>query len=176
VWSLTPRGLETTAVDPSEVVRAVHALAAEREQRPTTPVEDDADEVEEETTAEVSRTWRDALLERLLAMQPSSFERLCMRLLRESGFIQVENVGPSVVRDFRGAMMGRVEKGLIITTGGLTRDARLEATRDGATAIDLIDGQLLVEKLKELGLGVRTKTVETVELDETWFASVEAPA
>ena len=81
-------------------------------------------------------------------------------------------VGPSTIRDFRGAMMGRAEKGLVITTGGFTRDARQEATRDGATAIDLIDGELLADKLKELGLGVKTKMVEAVEIDEEWFASV----
>jgi len=81
-------------------------------------------------------------------------------------------VGPSVVRDFRGAMMGRAEKGLVITTGGFTRDARQEATRDGATAIDLIDGELLADKLKELGLGVKTKMVEEIVIDEEWFASV----
>lgn len=69
-------------------------------------------------------------------------------------------------------MMGRAEKGLVITTGGFTRDARQEATRDGATAIDLIDGELLTEKLKELGLGVRTTMVEAVEIDEEWFAAV----
>ena len=83
-----------------------------------------------------------------------------------------DNVSDSVVRDFRGAMMGRAEKGLIITTSSFTRDARQEATRDGATAIDLIDGELLADKLKELGLGVRTKMVEAVEIDDDWFASV----
>jgi restriction system protein len=83
-----------------------------------------------------------------------------------------DNVSSSVVRDFRGAMMGRAEKGLIITTSGFTRDARQEATRDGATAIDLIDGELLADKLKELGLGVRTKMVEAVEIDDDWFSSV----
>jgi restriction system protein len=67
---------------------------------------------------------------------------------------------------------GRAEKGLVITTGGFTRDARQEATRDGATAIDLIDGDLLADKLKELGLGVRTKMVEAVEIDDDWFTSV----
>ncbi len=53
------------------------------------------------------------------------------------------NIGPEIVRDFRGAMVGRADKGLIITTGGFTRDARREATRDGATPIDLIDGPAL---------------------------------
>jgi restriction system protein len=82
------------------------------------------------------------------------------------------NVSTSIVRDFRGAMMGRAEKGLLIMTDGFTRDARQEATRDGATAIDLIDGELLADKLKELALGVRTKMVEAVEIDDDWFVSV----
>ena len=47
--------------------------------------------------------------------------------------------------------MGCAEKGLVITTGGFTRDARQEARRDGATAIDLIDGELLADKLKATG-------------------------
>ena len=140
-------------------------------------------------------------------MDPTAFERLCQRLLRESGFIEVEvtqragdggidghgtirigglisfnvlfqskrytgNIGPTTVRDFRGAMIGRADKGLIITTGGFTREARKEATRDGAPPIDLIDGELLVDKLKELRLGVRMKMVEEVEVDVDWFSTI----
>ena len=66
-------------------------------------------------------------------------------------------------------MAGRSDKGLIITTGNFTRDARLEATRDGVTPIDLIDGNSLAEKLKELELGVKTEMVEEVSIDEEWF-------
>ena len=62
------------------------------------------------------------------------------------------SVGAGHVRDFRGAMVGRADKALMITTGNFTKDAVREATRDGAPAIDLIDGDLLVDKLKELGL------------------------
>jgi restriction system protein len=207
IWSLTPKGLETKAVEPQEVVKSVRAmLVAEREARKGAEGQGEREIVEAEETSEVA-SWREKLLTRLLAMPPASFERLCMRVLRESGFIQVEvtgrtgdggidgygvvrlvgmlpfrvsfqskryrdNVSASVVRDFRGAMMGRAEKGLIITTGGFTRDARQEATRDGATAIDLIDGELLADKLKELSLGVKTRMVEAVEIDHDWFASV----
>lgn len=64
------------------------------------------------------------------------------------------------IRDFRGAMVGRADKGLFITTGTFTRDAVKEATRDGAPPIDLIDGDLLADKLKELQLGVKTEVVE----------------
>jgi len=73
------------------------------------------------------------------------------------------------VRDFRGAMVGRADKGLLITTGTFTRDAIKEATRDGASPIDLIDGDLLADKLKELQLGVKTEVVEKVEIDEGWY-------
>lgn len=131
----------------------------------------------------------------------------CQRLLRESGFTEVEvtrrsadggidgrgvlrlnglisftvmfqskrysdAVSAPTVRDFRGAFMGRADKGLIITTGRFTRDARLEATRDGATPIDLIDGELLLDKLKELSLGIETRMVEEVIVDTAWFGKV----
>lgn len=158
---------------------------------------------------EFDDAWESKLLSVLASMDPLAFERLCQRLLRESGFTEVEvtkqsgdggidghglirigglisfpvlfqskcqanNIGPDVVRDFRGAMMGRADKGLLITTGGFTREARREATRDGAPPIDLIDGQLLVAKLKELSLGVRVtlRTVEEVAVDEDWFATL----
>jgi len=126
-----------------------------------------------------------------------------VRLLRETGFRNVETLGRSVdggidgvgvykvslvsfptysqskryaggvsvsvVRDFRGAMSGRGEKGLVITTGTFTPAAKSEATRDGAPPVDLVDGDQLCDLLKEYGLGVHTKerAVEdaTVEVD-----------
>lgn len=81
-------------------------------------------------------------------------------------------VSSSVVRDFRGAMMGRADKGLIITTGVFSREAVKEATRDGATPIDLIDGNDLAKHLKELGLGVEVKIVEKVIINEDWFKNI----
>ncbi|MER9017694.1 restriction endonuclease [Mesorhizobium sp. M0898] len=80
------------------------------------------------------------------------------------------SVGAGVVRDFRGAMVGRADKGLIITTGTFTADARREAVRDGAPAIDLIDGDGLCDLLKEQKIGVRVKMVEEVTVDEAAFA------
>jgi restriction system protein len=71
-------------------------------------------------------------------------------------------VGAGAVRDFRGAMSGRGDKGLLITTGGFTADAKQEATRDGAPPIDLIDGERLCDLLKEYKLGVHS-TVRQVE-------------
>lgn len=211
VWSLTSQGANVNTVDPREVQRAVNRLMrSAAESLPgatnnTGDIKESRGQVED--AGDETAAWREELLETLLGMSPPAFERLCQRLLRESGFIEVEvtgrsgdggidghgiirvsglisfpvlfqckryrdNIGPSIVRDFRGAMVGRADKGLLITTGGFTRDARVEATRDGAPPIDLIGSDLLVEKLKELGLGVRTRMVEAIEIDTEWFGTL----
>lgn len=82
------------------------------------------------------------------------------------------SVGSGAVRDFRGAMAGRADKGLIITTGTFTSSARAEATRDGAPAIDLVDGEDLCHLLKQYKLGVTTELVETVTLDPEFFSDL----
>lgn len=82
------------------------------------------------------------------------------------------SVGASVVRDFRGAMVGRADKGLIITTSTFTAEARREATRDGAPAIDLIDGETLCQLLKERRLGVGVQMVEEVVVEEGFFRAI----
>ena len=69
-------------------------------------------------------------------------------------------------------MVGRSDKGVIITTGTFTPDAKREATRDGAPAIDLIDGDQLCDLLKDLKLGVRTEMVEQVDVEPGWFANL----
>jgi restriction system protein len=199
VWALTAQGRQIDRVDPEQIKRHVKGQFDAKKVS--------AHEEIEETEVEV--TWRDVLLQTLLNMPPDAFERLIPRLLRESGFTQVEvtgrsgdggidgkgimrlggllsfhvifqckryqgSVGAAHVRDFRGAMVGRADKALLITTGNFTKDAVREATRDGAPAIDLIDGDMLVGKLKELNLGVSTKIVqqEQVEIDHTWFQGV----
>ena len=82
-------------------------------------------------------------------------------------------VGPEKVRDFRGAMQGRGDKGLLITTGNFTTEAKREATRDGAPPIDLIDGERLCDLLKEHRLGVETttRTIEEVRVLPDFFAN-----
>lgn len=82
------------------------------------------------------------------------------------------SVSASHVRDFRGAMVGRADKGLLITTGTFTRDAVREATRDGAPPLDLIDGEQLADMLKNLALGIQTEVVEEVSVDEEWFRTL----
>ena len=82
------------------------------------------------------------------------------------------SVGSAQIRDFRGAMIGRSDKGLFITTGSFTGDARAEANRDGAPAIDLIDGDVLCDLLKDLNLGVKTELVEKVLIEDDWFKHI----
>ncbi|MCD8489255.1 MAG: restriction endonuclease [Desertifilum sp.] len=127
---------------------------------------------------------------------------MCQRLLRESGFQQVEvtgrtgdggidgkgilqinllisipvlfqckryngSVGASQIRDFRGATMGRADKGIFITTGTFTVEARREAVRDGVPPIELVDGNKLIEMFENLELGLIPKTV--YEIDSSFF-------
>ena len=82
------------------------------------------------------------------------------------------SVGPTIVRDFRGAMAGRGDKGLLITTGTFTREAENEARREGAPPIDLVDGDRLCDLLKQYQLGVQTEEVERVEIDHSWLSEV----
>ncbi len=80
-------------------------------------------------------------------------------------------VGPGQVRDFRGAMMGRADKGIILTTGSFTADARKEAVRDGVPPIELVDSDKLVEMLEQLELGLKPR--RTFEVDASFFKDFE---
>ena len=64
-------------------------------------------------------------------------------------------------------MMGRADKGIIITTGTFTTEATKEARRDGATPIELVDGDTLKQMFEKLELGVKPKTV--YEVDASFF-------
>lgn len=201
VWALTAKVKETEQVDPQDVVRTVRSL--DKKESPET-------DTETSVPSELSQEeeWKQKLHAILTQkLPPAAFERLVQRLLRESGFTQVEVTGrsgdggidgrgiarihgfmsfhvlfqckrykgsvpPSEIRDFRGAMVGRADKGLFITTGTFSPAAVKEATRDGAPPIDLVDGNELADKLRDLGLGVRKEMIEIVRVDEAWFESV----
>jgi restriction system protein len=100
-------------------------------------------------------------------------------IVRISGFLSFHiifqckrykgSITSSQIRDFRCAIQCRADKGLFVTTGTFTRDAIKEATRDGTPPIDLIDGELLCDKLKELKLGVETELIEVVKVRKDWF-------
>ena len=195
IWTITEkgRGIQTEQAA-RELIRSERA---ERRRAKSAEIEVENDDMVDE------QDWKDTLLSIVRHMEPSAFERLCQRVLRESGFTKVEvtgcsgdggidgagvlrlnlisfhvrfqckrytgSIGASEIRDFRGAMVGRADKGLFITTGRFTKDAEREAVRDGAPAIDLINGIDLCLLLKNLGLGVNTETVEAVTLRPEFF-------
>jgi restriction system protein len=80
-------------------------------------------------------------------------------------------VSSSVVRDFRGAMQGRADKGIILTTGSFSSDALKEAVRDGVPPIELVDGEKLVELFESLELGLIPRT--TYDVDPSFFVQFE---
>jgi restriction system protein len=196
VWALTAEGQKSNTVNKDKVRRFVQ--------------EEDRKNREERKSQEGGEPgelgWEAEVLAALKSMPPEAFERLCQRVLRESGFIQVEvtgksgdggidgrgvvklgailsfhvhfqckrykdTVSASVIRDFRGAMVGRADKGIILTTGTFTREAKAEALRDGAPPLDLIDGDEFVQMLKvyRLGVTVTEKTIEEVTVNHQWF-------
>ena len=81
-------------------------------------------------------------------------------------------VGPHEIRDFRGATVGRADRGLFITTGSFSRVAIDDAILDGVSPFDLIDGDQLADKLLELSLVVSTELVEHVSINPKWFLSL----
>ena len=85
-----------------------------------------------------------------------------------------DQVSPSQVRDFRGAMQGRAEKGIILTTGTFSAEAEKEAVRDGAPPIELVDGERLVGLCEDLELGLVPK--KTYEVDPAFFSQFDSNA
>ena len=202
VWSLVSTSLNPNDLDAREIVKSVRQIDKNK-----LISSESSDELSEAIETPNNLTWQQHLHKIFLSLDPSAFERLVQRLLRESGFIQVQVTGKSgdggidgvgiaringflsfhvlfqckryqgsvtasQIRDFRGAMQGRTDKGLLITTGTFTRDAIKEATRDGAPPIDLIDGEQLVQRLKELELGVKITMIESVEVNTDWFTKI----
>jgi len=208
IWALTPLARKMRTVDPRDVVKTIREADREASKKKSLkPAHDNAIELSEVAELE-GQSWQDDLYRLLTEEMPAdAFERLTQRLLRESGFVQVEvtgrtgdggidgkgiarihgfmsfhvifqckkyrgSVSAGAIRDFRGAMVGRADKGLFITTGTFTSAAIKEATRDGAPPIDLVDGDQLTEKLKEFGLGIKTEMIEKVTLDKQWFRDI----
>lgn len=205
VWTLTQLAKEQKDIDSQTVVKTVREMDKPSGSKTN---KDEQIELQPIDTPEEILEWKEELYLLLTKnISPDAFERLTQRLLRESGFVQVEvtgktgdggidgkgiaringlmsfhvifqckkyqgSVSASEIRDFRGAMVGRADKGLFITTGTFTSGAIKEATRDGAPPIDLIDGEHLAEKLKELQLGVKTEMVEKITIDKNWFENL----
>ncbi len=208
VWSLTRAG-RTAKLDAD----GVHALfkkvqdqfsPSKRADGAVRGADSEVGETEDDEPEPQPHAYKAELLATLRALPPGGFERICKRLLRESGFQEVTVTGksrdggidghgvlevnplvtfkvlfqckrygergsvtPSQVRDFRGAMQGRADKGLIITTATFTAEARKEATRDGVPPIELVDGEKLVTMFERAGIGLRP--VPSYELDAAFF-------
>lgn len=197
VWSLTEKGRSTSlnAEQALDLFNQIHKpFVKGRKKASSVKIVEDEIETPED--------HRSVLLATLLEIPPDGFERLCQRLLRESGFEKVQitgksgdggldgigilqmnafvsfkvlfqckrysgSVNASQVRDFRGAMMGRADKGIILTTGGFTADARKEAVRDGVPPIELVDGEKLIDMFEQLELGLKPK--RAYEIDPVFF-------
>ncbi len=202
VWSLTEEGqkVQVESLDDTYAIfkkaRKKFAEQKKEKQQENVQVEADEDEVDYEIN------YRDELLKILQSLPPEGFERVCQRLLRESGFKKVTvtgksgdggidgegileinpllsfkvlfqskryqgSVSSSQVRDFRGAMTGRADKGIIITTGRFTQEAKKEAIRDGAPPIELVDGDGIIDLFERNQLGL--KPIKTFEIDSDFF-------
>lgn len=74
------------------------------------------------------------------------------------------SIGAPMLRDFRGAMQGRADKGVFITTGTFTSEARREAIRDGVPPIELVDAEKLVQMFEDLQLALKPRTIYEVDL------------
>lgn len=199
VWSLTEKG-RATKMNQEESVALFNQIHKQfTGERRKTKVEK---QVEEDGNSPDEIDHRTGLMNTLLELPPGGFERLCQRLLRESGFEKVQitgksgdggldgigilqvnpfvsfkvlfqckrysgSVNASQVRDFRGAMMGRADKGIILTTGSFTPDARKESVRDGVPPIELVDGEKLLDMFEVLELGLKPK--KAYDIDLTFF-------
>jgi restriction system protein len=182
VWSFSKEYRYGQPIEPNQIIRSIRNTFRTQETIVSndyiSPLSEVLSHSDDDDNVDIDDQWRILLHQALLKMSADAFERLTQRLLRESGFVQVEvtgrtgdggidgkgilrlqnvisyhvvfqckryrgSVGSSDIKDFRGAMVGRADKGIFITTGSFTRDAIIEATRDGAPAIDLIDGDSL---------------------------------
>lgn len=208
VWSLTEKGFKSDLTENDLLAlydqrkRWVKEGRLKRKQRQNDYETGCEPTIAEEIISSGKIDYKAELLNTLKNISPAGFERICQRLLRESGFEQVnvtgrsgdggidgigllqinpfvsfkvlfqckrfkDSVGAPVVRDFRGAMMGRTDKGIIMTTGAFTQDAKREARRDGVTPIELVDGEKMVEMFEMYELGL--KPVKTYEMDYKFF-------
>ena len=196
VWSITERGRSLREADMAAIPAAVRA--AQGRERVTSPdLETDEPTSWKEELLDRLMGLAPEAFERLAKrlLREAGFTNV--RVLGRSGdggldgtgvyqlslvsfpvFFQCKrwrgSVGSQQVRDFRGALAGRGDKGLLITTGSFTREARTEASRDGATVLDLVDGDRLCDLLREYEMGVivATRTVDDVSIDSEFFHGI----
>lgn len=201
VWSITPNGRALTEADvkniPAQVKEMLRKAATEPSEQATVIETPESDETWQDQLLSILQAMSPDAFERLAQriLRESGFIKvevkgksgdggidgigvLRLNLLSFQVFFQCkrykDSVSAGAIRDFRGAMVGRTDKGLFITTGRFTPDAKREATRDGAPQIELIDGAQLCELLKKLGLGLKTQKVEQVTVIPDAFKEFES--
>lgn len=202
LWTLTEKGRKSEDLDPKAVVEEAHRLSRKQPPKNGDPEGDDIEDggdggtTWQDETLAFLRQVPPATFERLagLLLRKSGFVSVEVTgqsgdggidgtgVLRLGGMLGFKmmfqckrysgSVSPREIREFQAAMLGRADKGLFITTGRFTKAAMEEAARDGAPAIDLVDGEDLCELLKKHRLGVNVIMVEKVVLDQEWFNQV----
>jgi restriction system protein len=201
VWSITPVGRALTAAEMKSVVVRVREMSRKHvadasEDAPEVADQEQSDDGWRDQLLLLLQAMTPNAFERLSQriLRESGFIKvevkgksgdggidgigvLRVNLLSFQVFFQCkrykDSVGAGAIRDFRGAMVGRTDKGLFITTGRFTPDAKREATRDGAPQVELIDGEQLCELLKNLNLGLKTEMVEHVSVIPEAFREFE---
>jgi restriction system protein len=199
IWALSSKGESTTLTDEQSREIFLKWVDIHRKAKQDKTEKKIIEELEENEPDEIQAANKMDLLQVLQNLTPEGFEKICQRLLRESGFEKVVVTGQShdggidgygtlemnpfvsfkvlfqckrykgtvsraQVGDFRNAMIGRAEKGIIMTTGTFSTDAIKEANREGAPQVELVDGEKLVEMFKRVELGVKPRTVYEVDL------------
>jgi restriction system protein len=165
IWSLTEKGrtAHLTVVQAGEIFARWVKVFDEQRKSKGSQAEPIAEQVAEANGA-APNDYREEALKVLLSLPPAglvSFKVLfqCKRYSK--------SVSSPEVRDFRGAMAGRADKGIVITTGTFTAEAKKEASRDGVPPIELINGEKLIDMLENLEIGLRPIT--TYEVDHGFF-------
>lgn len=205
VWSLTEKGLSANLSDDDvyklfKEIQSIFGVTKKEKNGIAKETEKEIEGHEPEQYFTEEKTYKESLVDILQnKLSPNGFERLCKRLLRESGFIKVEvtgktndggidgigmleinplisfkvlfqckrwknNIPPAEIRDFRGAMAGRADKGIFLTTGSFSQEAKKEAVRDGAAPIELVDIEKLIEMFEKLELGLLPRVTYDVDI------------
>ena len=83
-------------------------------------------------------------------------------------------IGRPEIQKFVGALAGQgAQKGLFITTGTFTKEARSYVEKQLSTKVVLVDGEKLTKLMIEYNIGVSVETVYTIKKIDTDFFSEE---
>lgn len=205
VWAITPKYSKVVPemLNPTEIVAAISNKSKSKNNMDI-PYDNDPNNDDEEFPDE-NKPWRLKLSNIIQNMDPFAFERLCQRVLRESGFEDVKvtrktsdggidgtgkliinglisfniafqckrykgSVSSPEIRNFRGSMDSNIEKGIFITTGLFTEDAKKEANSPGKKQIDLVDGEKFIDILVNNKLGV--EEIKYYKIDKSFYENI----